>query len=278
MCQSYDFDVVIVGGGIAGLATALGLYNAGIRNICVFEKAQSLRPVGAAIGLFPNGLRALRAISPTVHDRVVRSSILSDRRIMHNLDNEVVLDSEVGTEAGARIVYLVWYLLQQYMSEELAANDSTILKLGTSLESFSQEIWGVTVRVVDRGGSQQSVKCRMLVGADGIWSKVRRELFGQGDGSTADGDCTQIHYHGKIMFRAVLPVDAMDAGVCPPAGISNSWAGDEEGKLFAFRETASGIATITAMAKFAEPDVRASPEEKKQRLKEVFAKCAFTCM
>ena len=78
-------------------------------------------------------------------------------------------------------------------------------------------------------------------------------------------------FHGKMMFRSVLPVDALDAGVCPPAGTSNAWSGDEEGKLFAFRETSPGLATVTAMAKFAKADTRDHPEDRRKRLKELFS-------
>ena len=77
-----DYDVVIVGGGIAGLATAVALKNCiggggggGTATCRIVEQARRLEPVGAAIGLFPNGLAALQAISPAVHQRVLDSCI-----------------------------------------------------------------------------------------------------------------------------------------------------------------------------------------------------------
>jgi 2-polyprenyl-6-methoxyphenol hydroxylase-like FAD-dependent oxidoreductase len=56
------YDVVIVGAGIAGLATAVGLYGRGITNILVLEKATSFQKVGASIAIFQNGLNALEYI------------------------------------------------------------------------------------------------------------------------------------------------------------------------------------------------------------------------
>ncbi|KAJ0785598.1 putative 3-hydroxybenzoate 6-monooxygenase [Helianthus annuus] len=54
-----DDEVVIIGAGICGLATALALHKKGIKCI-VMERAESLRNVaGAAIGIRPNGWRAL---------------------------------------------------------------------------------------------------------------------------------------------------------------------------------------------------------------------------
>ncbi|CAK9309405.1 unnamed protein product [Citrullus colocynthis] len=54
-------DIVIVGGGIAGLATALSLHRLGVRSL-VLEQAESLRTGGTSLTLFKNGWRVLDAI------------------------------------------------------------------------------------------------------------------------------------------------------------------------------------------------------------------------
>lgn len=51
-------EIVIVGGGLCGLATALALHKKGIKSV-VLEKSETLRAAGAAIGVLPNGWRAL---------------------------------------------------------------------------------------------------------------------------------------------------------------------------------------------------------------------------
>ncbi|KAK1299543.1 hypothetical protein QJS10_CPB13g00609 [Acorus calamus] len=55
--ESYE-EVVIVGGGIAGLATAVGLKRVGVRSL-VLERSGQLRATGAALTLFPNAWRVL---------------------------------------------------------------------------------------------------------------------------------------------------------------------------------------------------------------------------
>ncbi|XP_020111484.1 uncharacterized protein LOC109726358 [Ananas comosus] len=55
-------EVVIVGGGIAGLATAVALQRVGRRDIVVLEGHSELRATGAAISIFPNGWYALSAL------------------------------------------------------------------------------------------------------------------------------------------------------------------------------------------------------------------------
>nr|GME00112.1 monooxygenase 2-like [Ipomoea batatas] len=55
-------DIVIVGAGIAGLATALGLHRQGVRSM-VLESSESLRAAGFALGLWTNAWRALDALA-----------------------------------------------------------------------------------------------------------------------------------------------------------------------------------------------------------------------
>lgn len=54
-------DVVIVGGGVAGLATALALKRVGVEAL-VLERAEELRTTGSALTLMPNAWRALDAL------------------------------------------------------------------------------------------------------------------------------------------------------------------------------------------------------------------------
>lgn len=54
-------DIVIIGGGIAGLATALSLHRLGIRST-VLEQAESIRTGGTSLTLFKNGWNVLDAL------------------------------------------------------------------------------------------------------------------------------------------------------------------------------------------------------------------------
>jgi 2-polyprenyl-6-methoxyphenol hydroxylase-like FAD-dependent oxidoreductase len=61
MKMQEDQDVVIVGAGIAGLATAVALKKVGIRAL-VLEKSQGLRATGATLSLYPNAWASLDAL------------------------------------------------------------------------------------------------------------------------------------------------------------------------------------------------------------------------
>lgn len=66
MLEVKPIEVAIIGGGITGLTLALGLQR---RNILfhIYERAQSLREIGAGIGFTPNAERAMLALDPRIH-------------------------------------------------------------------------------------------------------------------------------------------------------------------------------------------------------------------
>lgn len=64
------YDVVVVGAGPVGLATAIGLYQRGIENILVIDQTRAFRQVGQGIDLLPNGLTALKYLDPKAYEKV----------------------------------------------------------------------------------------------------------------------------------------------------------------------------------------------------------------
>ena len=69
------YDVIIVGAGPIGLATAIGLYQRGIENILVIDQARSFRQVGQIIDLLPNGLKALKCLSVNAYTSVAQTTL-----------------------------------------------------------------------------------------------------------------------------------------------------------------------------------------------------------
>jgi 2-polyprenyl-6-methoxyphenol hydroxylase-like FAD-dependent oxidoreductase len=69
------YDVVVVGAGPIGLATAIGLRKRGIENILVVDQARAFRQVGHGLDLLPNGLKALKHIDCDAYEEVKKASI-----------------------------------------------------------------------------------------------------------------------------------------------------------------------------------------------------------
>ena len=232
--QDHVYDVVIVGGAIAGLACAVGLVERGLTNVLVLDKATKLQPVGASIALFSNGIKALEYLSPGVADKVKDSCIPIDTMILEDLEGNVLHKKKPPTVSGVN--YLVWFLLQKYLSEALPEG---IMKMGTALDKFEVGSDGI-VTLSTTSVDTTTIRTRILVGADGIYSRIRQQLFGP----------TPKHYHEKLMYRAALSTDLIDAKHVPPRGTNVGVQSSVEGKLFSYRETSHDILTITSMARF----------------------------
>jgi 2-polyprenyl-6-methoxyphenol hydroxylase-like FAD-dependent oxidoreductase len=78
------YDVVVVGAGPVGLATAIGLRQRGIENILVIDQARAFRQVGQVIDLLPNGLKALKYIDSTAYEEVKKKEMSFSRPMQSN--------------------------------------------------------------------------------------------------------------------------------------------------------------------------------------------------
>lgn len=272
--DGHVYDVVIVGGAIAGLACAVGLTQRGVTSVLVLDKASKMQPVGASIALFSNGIKALEYLSPDVAGKVKASCIPIETMILQDLEGNVLHEKNPPTKKGVQ--YLVWYLLQKYLAEGLPEG---VIKMGTALESFEIGSDGiVTLSTASRQTESEStstnttVRTRVLVGADGIYSRIRQQLSGP----------TPRNYHEKLAYRAAVSTNLIDAKYIPPRGTNVGVQGTVPGSLFSYRETSQNILTVTSMAKFEDREnsnggvridsiYKLSAQEKKDLMRQAFA-------
>ncbi len=69
------YDVVVVGAGPIGLATAIGLRKRGIKNILVIDQTRAFRQVGQVLDLLPNGLKAIKYLDANAYEEVKKNAI-----------------------------------------------------------------------------------------------------------------------------------------------------------------------------------------------------------
>ena len=70
------YDVIIVGAGPVGLATAIGLRQRGIKNILVLDQTRAFRKVGTGFLVLPNGLKALKCLDKQAYEEVKKASLI----------------------------------------------------------------------------------------------------------------------------------------------------------------------------------------------------------
>jgi 2-polyprenyl-6-methoxyphenol hydroxylase-like FAD-dependent oxidoreductase len=157
--------VLVVGGGIGGLATGLALRRVGIDAI-VLEQAPRLEAVGAGIGLAANAMQALDRIG--VGDAVRARGLATSRLVACRPDGSALVDIPL---EGREMLGVHRADLQEVLAGELG----DALQLGAACEGFRDDGPGVTVTA---GG--EALAGDVLIGADGLRSKTRAWLLDDG--------------------------------------------------------------------------------------------------
>jgi len=165
--------VGIVGGGIGGLTAAAALRRAGAEPT-VLERATELRHVqlGGSLHLWPNALRALdwAGLYAPVRASVDEGAIM-ERQSFNTWDGRELARWWLGHEAlELPTLAVVRGELHQVLAQ--AAGDAILV--GAAVEGFEDDGEGVTVRLE----SGASARFDVLVGADGLRSRVREGVLG----------------------------------------------------------------------------------------------------
>ena len=169
-------ETLVVGGGIGGLAAALALSRQGMA-VCVLEQAAEFGEIGAGIQLAPNALRMLERLG--IAERVLADAFFPRRAVL--LD-AVSGERLTGLDFGVKFretyghPYIVMHRsdLLAALLDACRASPLVALQGDRRVEELEQDAGGVLVRCA--GGA--AYRARAVVGADGVWSTVRRFTVG----------------------------------------------------------------------------------------------------
>jgi 2-polyprenyl-6-methoxyphenol hydroxylase-like FAD-dependent oxidoreductase len=236
-------SIGIVGGGIGGIATAVALHQVGI-NAVVYERAALLREVGVGMMLWPNATRVLRDMG--LLEKVLACSGPNTHFLVRASCGKVLMNIALGNfdvpAVCARRSDLLTVLLKALPGERV--------RLGYDLQFLKQSRG--KVRLNFSGGLVEEHNA--VVGADGIRSRVRSELFGDSDPI----------YRGYTVWRGVA---RYDGNALPPSSNSETWG---VGKRFGILNTGHKRFTWYATANVASNQLDA-PCGRKQELQSMFA-------
>jgi 3-hydroxybenzoate 6-monooxygenase len=192
MTQPPPLPLLISGGGIGGLAAAMVLARDGHR-VTLFEQAASFGEIGAGIQLGPNIFRMFDYLGLT--EAINRVAFFPAGLGMNDVcTGEKVVRVPLGDLARATygFPYGVIYRadLHQVFLEACRAQPNVTLRTSAKVASFEQTAEAVTVRLE----SGETVEGSALIGADGMWSRIREAVVGDGKPRVS----------GHIAYRAVL--------------------------------------------------------------------------
>jgi 2-polyprenyl-6-methoxyphenol hydroxylase-like FAD-dependent oxidoreductase len=177
---------IVIGAGIGGLAAAAGLRDAGWA-VTAFERAPSLEPVGAGLGLGPNGLKALDVLG--IGD-AARAHATDQEVGMRRPDGRWLIRSTTGQMLKDRFGDPIVMLLRAHVIEALAG------RLADGMLCLLSEVTSVSAdgQVTTSAGS---LDADLVVAADGIRSPARAALLPEHPG---------LAYSGFTTWRFVTPV------------------------------------------------------------------------
>jgi 3-hydroxybenzoate 6-monooxygenase len=203
--------ILVAGGGIGGLAAAHALARKGFP-VRVLEQAPEFREIGAGIQLGPNIFRVLEKLG-------LKDAVLADAHRPPALEMRCALSGERVTRmplderflARFEQPYAVTHRHDIHGTILKACRDNNLVTLETNrtVADFEQDDDGVTVTLQ----SGERIRGRALVGCDGMWSKVREKIVGDGKPLVS----------GHIAYRAVLKRDEVPKDLWRPDMIL--WAG-----------------------------------------------------
>jgi salicylate hydroxylase len=205
-----ELKVAVVGGGIGGLVLALALRERGV-GFELYEQADELREIGAAVALSANGTRELRRLG--VGELVESVSVVPSALVIRRWDTgEVVADHPMGRDGAYEAAFGAPYYgvhrvaLLGALAERLGRDG---VNLGRRCVELEERPSGAELHFAD----STSAAADVVVGADGIHSVIRPHVAGSVRGQ----------FSGTVGSRGLVPVEAMPS--LPDPTPLQFWAG-----------------------------------------------------
>ena len=240
--NQHKFNIGIIGGGIGGVAAAVALHRAGIE-ATVYERAPEFREVGAGMMLWPNATRILKEFG--LLERVAASSGSTEHFLVRSCAGTILMDIGLGQFEVPALCARRSDLLEALLS----ALPSERIRLGHDFESFEQRKASVRVNFSGRLSAEHD----FVIGADGVRSRVRSQLFG-------------VHepiYRGYTIWRGLAHLP----GEIASGSNSETWG---RGKRFGILNTGGDRFTWYATANTDSGHID-SPEGRQEELLRMFA-------
>jgi len=190
--------ILVAGGGIAGLTTALALLRRGI-DVDVYEQAPELREVGAGLQIGPNGSRLLIELGlRDAIEQVACAAARKEVRLWNTGETWKLFD--LGRDCIERFGAPYWTVhrgdIHNVLRDAVLAQKPDAIHLNCQARGFTQNGAGVTLHL---GGGRADVHGDAIVAADGVHSRLRE----------AAGIADKTFFTGIMAWRGLVPADRL---------------------------------------------------------------------
>ena len=204
-------SILIAGAGIGGLVAALSLIKRGFR-VTICEQAPELKELGAGVQLSANGTRLLidLGLGP-VMEQVVCAASGKEVRLFNTGQTWKLFD--LGQESVARFGAPYWLVhrgdFHRILVDAVEARQPGAIITSAAVRGCTQDASGVHVTLAD--GREFSGD--LLIGADGVHSVIRQQLFGE----------LKASFLGIAAWRGLVPMEKLPPHLARPVG--TNWLG-----------------------------------------------------
>jgi salicylate hydroxylase len=189
------YRVLIAGAGIGGLTAASCLMKAG-HTVDVYEQAPQLGEVGAGVQVSANAMHVMRHLG--LQDSLLAVGVKPEAYVFRLHDTgEVIQRFSLSQEQlhGAPYTQLHRADLHDRLAARAREFDPGVVRLNRKATGFTERADGVELHFADGG----SARGDLLIGADGVKSVVRAQMFGAAPAT----------YTGDAAWRLLVPTDRL---------------------------------------------------------------------
>ena len=202
--------VLVAGGGIGGLTAALCLAKNG-HEVQIFEQADEFVEAGAGVQLSPNCSRVLHYLG--LEDALREKAFLPEgTQFRHWKNGNVISETLLGPAAVERYGVPYYHIHRGDLLQVLVAAARTVssisLHTGATVTGFESHSGGVYVKT-----ENDQFDGDVLIGADGIHSRIRTQLWGD----------EKPRFTGNVAWRCLVPAASLPANLIRP--MSTGWWG-----------------------------------------------------
>jgi salicylate hydroxylase len=208
MAADKNFEVAIVGGGIAGLTLAIALHQRKIK-VAIYEQAPKFGEIGAGVSFGPNAVEAMKVCDKGIYEAFEKIATHNQWKSKTNIwfDFLNAYDANPNDSSGHQeTVFTLSNSLGQngvhranFLDEMVRLLPKDIANFGKRLKNISQDYSTDKLTVEFHDGT--SAQADAVIGCDGIKSRVRQVMLGDNHPSARP-----VYTH-KYAYRGLIPME-----------------------------------------------------------------------